>query len=123
MSKHKRKEQSEKKCVVCGVTYIPISNRQLTCSQVCRTTRNNRVNSEWHRKHRDGVPYTPTDNNKPYVLKDREPPSMTLEFRHLRPGDPDFEEIAKRVTPLERIKDRAIPGKLIQMDGKFIPYY
>lgn len=122
MSKHKRKEQSEKKCVVCGVTYIPISNRQITCSQVCRTTRNNRVNSEWHRKHRDGVPYTPTDNNKPYVLKDREPPSMTLEFRHLRPGDPDFEEVARKVTPIDQVRNKAIPEKLMVV-MKPVPHY
>ena len=100
---------------------MPKSNRQKTCSDKCRHERNAEVSRQWH--HENKAEPKDTFSNTPFVLKEKRPPDIVCEFKHLRPGDPGFDELAKQITPLERIKNRAIPGKLLQMDGKFIPYY
>ena len=102
-----RKTQPTKICTVCGESFAKLTHlsykafeAQNTCSAKCRgiTQRKNKVDTA------PKVDNTEDLKQQKHNIQTDDKYKITFEQRTLKPGSPEFEEIAKKVTPLQYIR-------------------
>lgn len=111
----KLKAKEKMACVVCGKVFEKTHPRQKTCSKEC-SHRNGILKGEEIRKRKAKIvqEVQTKPDNKPYVLPEhlRLPPDLTFESRVITPDDPDFEEVAKTITPPAKIKKHSYLARM-----------
>lgn len=96
-----------KTCIICGATFLPVSNNTKTCSPKCRKINNDNTYQRYLKKRKGNWDKKKNEVVEEVVEKPVEvrPPDVVCSYRQLKPGDPEFEEVAKQVTPLNRIRN------------------